>query len=180
MGCLVLRPFTIRRLGLRAFCPCKPCQQRQDDDGQNGKENHFPDNMQQKRHGGPLPRVVAVCRSSISPIIRRSEKCPPEQPAHRPTPGGPSYREAKGGNVRRLANAKTNGLPKSARGHPAQILLNIFLDNERKTTPPQSSPCAPPTTASRDPPVGWPVLSRSEGREIVRLDRVAWARQCKQ
>jgi hypothetical protein len=28
----------------------KPCQQRQDDDTEDGKKNHFPDDVQQKRH----------------------------------------------------------------------------------------------------------------------------------
>jgi len=64
----VLWPFMQRRpRSLIAFGIFrKPCQQRQDDDAEDGKKDHFPDDVQQKRHWGPLRLGVAVCRSSIT------------------------------------------------------------------------------------------------------------------
>jgi hypothetical protein len=52
MRCFVLWPFVQRRSrNLIAFVIFrKPCQQRQDADAEDGKENQFPDDMQQKRH----------------------------------------------------------------------------------------------------------------------------------
>ena len=67
---VVLWPFARRiRRNLIASSFRKPSQQRQDDDAEDGKDNHFREDVQQKRHLGPPLRVVAVCRSSIGPIV---------------------------------------------------------------------------------------------------------------
>ena len=38
----------------------KPSQQRQNDDAEDRKENHFPEDVQQKQHWSPPLGVVAV------------------------------------------------------------------------------------------------------------------------
>jgi hypothetical protein len=72
-----------QRPSLRAFASRKPCQQCQDDDGEDGKENQFPDDMQQKRHEvrsrGSSSGLSIFYQANCTPAGAHSQRYPGSQ-----------------------------------------------------------------------------------------------------